>query len=158
MNINTLLNDFAEAVAQSSTIKTWTQANYSADHKVYAGMDTRDPPDENDCPYMALYPIRKLLGQHQREKHHEIEVVCCIHDTTTRAHDGITNLIEYKGVQNIESFRKLVETCIASVDIGNANLSLVTVDYEMIETFPFFMCGMVFNVWEGVTMGSDILL
>jgi len=158
MNINTLLNDFSEAVAQSSTIKAWTQANYTADHKVYVGMDTRKPPNKDDCPYVAIYPERKQIGQHQREKHHEIEVVCCIHDDTSRTHPGISNLIEYTGVQNIESFRKLVETCIAGVDIGNATLSLVSVDYEMIESFPFIMCGMIVDVWESVTIGSDPLL
>lgn len=158
MNINTLINNFAETVAQASAIKTWTQANYTADHKVYAGMDTRKPPKKDDCPYVCLYPVQKHVGQHSREKHQEIEVVCCIHDTTTRAHAGITNLTEYTGVQNIESFRKLVETAIAGVDIGNATLSVIAVDYEMIETFPFFMCGMVLDVWEGVCIGSDPLL
>lgn len=158
MNINTLINDFAEALADSETIKNWCQVNYTSDHKVYAGMDTRDPPDENDCPYLVLYPVRKHLGQHQREKHHEIEVVCCLNDTTFNVHGGIGNLTEFTGVQNIESFRKLVETCIAAVDIGNATLSTIAVDYEMIESFPFFMCGMVLDVWEAVTIGSDPLL
>jgi len=158
MNINTLTVDFAEAVAESDVIRAWCQIAYSSDHAVYAGMDARNPPGEDDCPYVVLYPVRKQFGQHQREKFHEIEVVGCLHDTTTRSHAGVANLTEYTGVQNIEAFRKLIEDSIADVDIGNLTLSVIAVDYEMIESFPFFMCGMVIQVWEGVCIGSDPLL
>lgn len=158
MNINTLTVDFAEAVAESNIIKTWCQIAYSSDHSVYAGMDVRNPPGDDDCPYVVLYPVRKQVGQHQREKFHEIEVVGCLYDDTVRSHAGVANLTEYTGVQNIEAFRKLIESAIAGVDIGNLTLSVIAVDYEMIESFPFFMCGMVIEVWEGVTIGSDPLL
>ena len=158
MNINTLTSDFAEAVAADEAIKIWTQANYTADHRVYVGLDVRNPPGEDDCPYVVLYPVKKQFGQHRLEKLHEIEVVGCIHDTALRAHEGISNIREYAGVQNIEVFRKLNETSIAGVDIGNLTLSVIVVDYEMIESFPFFMFGMVVEVWEGVTIGSDCLL
>ena len=158
MNINTLINDFSEAVASSATIKTWTNANYTSDHTVFVGLDTREPPGESDCPYVAMYPVRKHIGQHEREKNHQIEVVACLFDTGTKSHGAITNITEYAGVQNIEAFRKLIETDIAGVDIGNATLSVIAVDYEAIEVFPFFMCGMVINVWESVCIGSDPLL
>jgi len=158
MDINELTVDFAEAVAQDAAIKAWCQGQYSEDHTVYAGLDIRNPPQDSDCPYVVLYPVRKEFGQHRREKFHEFEVVGCLHDTTTRSHAGISNLTEFTGVQNIETFRKLVEDAIAGVDIGNLTLAVIAVDYEIIESFPFFMCGMVIQVWEGVTIGSDPLL
>jgi len=158
MNINTLTVDFAEAVAQDADLKTWCQINYSSDQAVYAAMDVRNPPGDTDCPYVILYPVRKEFGQHRREKLHEIEVVGCLHDTTTRSHAGVSNLTEYTGVQNIETYRKLIEDAIAGVDIGNLTLAVIAVDYEMIESFPFFMCGIVVQVWEGVTIGGDPLL
>lgn len=158
MNINTLTIDFAEAVAQDTDLRTWCQIHYSSDQSVYAAMDMRDPPQDSDCPYVVLYPVRKEFGQHRREKIHEIEVVGCLHDTSTRSHAGVSNLTEYTGVQNIETFRKLIEDAIAGVDIGNMTLSVIAVDYEMIESFPFFMCGMVIQVWEGVCIGGDPLL
>jgi len=158
MNINELTVDFAEAVAKNTALETWCQAQYALDHTVYAGLDIRNPPKDSDCPYVVLYPVRKEFGQHRREKLHEFEVVSCLHDTTTRVHEDALNLVEYTGVQNIETMRKLVEDAISGVDIGNLTLSVVAVDYEMIESFPFFMCGMVIQVWEGVTIGSDPLL
>jgi len=158
MNINTLIVNFSEALAQSATIKAWTQTNYTKDHWVFVGLDTRDPPGEDDCPYFVIYPGRKYGGQHRRERHQEVELIACLHDTTIRSHGAITNITEYTGIQNIETFRKLGETVIAGVDIGNAALAVVDIDYELTESFPFFMCGTLFDVWESVIIGSDPLL
>jgi hypothetical protein len=158
MNINDLIVDFAEAVAEDITIKAWCQIHYSSDHKVYVGIDMRSPPQESDCPYVILYPERKELGQHRREKFHEFEIISCLYDTSARSHAGVSNLVEYTGIQNIETFRKMVEDAVSGVDIGNLAMAFVAVDYETIESFPFFMCGMVVQIWEGVTIGSDPLL
>lgn len=156
MDLNSLLGDLAEAVASDSDTLTWANSTYGRDHKVYVNVDVRNPPGEDDCPFVALYPLSKSVGRAVSRKEHGFEVVCCVHDSALKSH-ALTNLVEYEGVRRVETFRKYVETAIAGVSVGNALLELVEVEYETIDQFPFILSVMVIQIGEEVTIGSNPL-
>ncbi len=156
MNIYTLLTSISEAVADNANIKTWAQTNYTKDHYVFINFDVRNPPEENNCPFVAIYPIHKSVGNTKAVQSHSFEIVCCISQTATATRSK-TNLLEYTGFGELEEFRKLVETVIAGVNISNSDLSEINIEYEAIEMFPLFMCGMTVTITNHVTIGSDYL-
>lgn len=65
MNMNTLLASIRDAIAENAAIKVWTNATYGKDHKVYVGVDTRNPPPASDCPLVAVAHAGKVDGEAQ---------------------------------------------------------------------------------------------
>jgi len=65
-------------------------------------------------------------------------------------------LTEYAGVDNLEAFRKLVETAITGATLGtNLTISSLEVEYETIEHFPAFVAGMEFMMDIPQYQGDD---
>ena len=157
MNINTILAALADDIAKNAGLKTWANTNYSQNHKVFINIDRRNPPGESDCPYVVLYPISKNVGSGEGVKRHGFEIICCINDDSSRTH-AEANVTEYAGVQDIETFRKMVETIIDGTDLGGAFMETVDIEYETIEMFPFMMAGMVVSVREDWSFSDDPLL
>ena len=159
------INSLAEALALDTTIAAWATGLYGKGHKVYVNLDLRNPPAEDDCPYIALYPQGQTYGRETREQMIEIEVVCCLNDSALVTHtqgEGeeatpIANLVEFAGVRRLEEFRRLVEKKIATVAIGNAAISAGESDYETIDFFPVFMVGQRFTIIDHLCIGEDPL-
>jgi len=138
MDINVLSESIKDALATDTSISTWSQAVYGRAHKLYVNADVRDLPAEDDCPYIAFYPSRKKAGHAVIYKEHGFIITSCIYDDASRINpEG--NIIEYLGVSRLEDFRKLVENALAAMDIGNALLNTVDIEYETIEFFPFML-------------------
>jgi len=155
MDISELYLDYAQALASSAAISSWCVAEYGQAHKVYMNFDRRNPPGENDCPYVAIYPVSKRVGQLVGAKGHGFEVVCCLFDDTSRVH-AHSNITEYEGVRQLEVFRKKAEDVITEMAIDNAVIEALDIEYETIETFPFLMCGMIFQVREELLIGQNV--
>ena len=156
MNINTLVTDMAEAIAQDPDILEWANLYYNRDHYVFVNCDIKNLPGESYCPYFAIFPEAKRAGQTVRQRSHTVHVVSCVNDANFRDYPGFTNIIEYEGVQRAEAFRKLAETAMVGVDIGNGVIDF-DVDYDTITDFPFMWSYMAAVITEPVTMGSDYL-
>jgi len=156
MDITTLIDDFAEGIAQDPDVLEWANLTYGQDHRVFVNFDVENPPGESYCPFVMLMPESKRAGQTIVNRSHEVHVVCCVHDSEFRDHLSISNITEYLGVSRLEAFRKLVETALASVDIGNPTIDF-DIEDDTISYFPFLWCYMAARVDEPVTMGSDPL-
>jgi hypothetical protein len=92
-NMNTLLASIRDGIANSAAIKVWTQANYTKDHKVFVGMDTRYPPGESDCPFVVMIPHHKVAGESAESIPHQFYFYLGIFDENTRE---ITTTTTYK--------------------------------------------------------------
>ena len=156
MDINTILTDIAQDIALNADLGAWSDVTYGRTHEVFINIDRRNPPGEDDCPYVVLYPISKNVGSGEGVKRHGFEIICCINDDSSRTH-AEANITEYEGVQNIETFRKKVETIIDAADLSGAFVETVDIEYETIEMFPFMMAGMVISVHEDWSFGEDPL-
>lgn len=157
MNINTLLADIAQQIALDAELDAWCMDTYGRNCKVLVNYDTRNPPGESDCPFVAIYPGAKRAGQAVAVKEHVIDIGCCIHDEASVVHPE-TNMTEYKGVQRIEVMRKYVEDAVAGTSMGNALVAAVDIEYDTIDMFPFMVAAMAVTITEDVTIGSDALL
>lgn len=154
MDMNTLLDDVMEAVAQDSATDDWCKANYGQAIQVYGNFDEREPPAEADCPAVAIYPSRKDYGGQVYDD--GLEFVAIIHDETSVSHAGISNITHYTGVKNIEALRKLILSAIHAVVAATDTSAIrrVGVDYEPIEFFPFVLVACAISVETPYTIGS----
>lgn len=157
MNVNTLISDIVETVAEDTAVKNWSEHYYGRIHQVFENIDLRNPPGSGECPYVFAAPDYKSCGQTQRQRAHRVRIGCCIYDETKEAHDTIPNLTQFRGAQRIEELRKLVETAVVAIDVGNGVWGEIEIEFDTISQFPFHKCEMVVTMTEPVTLGSDFL-
>jgi hypothetical protein len=155
MNMNTLLTTIRDAIHDNSATQTWCTANYTRNHKVYVGIDTREPPNEDAYPIVHLFPMNKIEGYSLEEQQHGMGVTCGIHNATLRT-TGKTNVVEYTGMQDIETFRKLVEAAITGTAIADIRIDSLNIDYETVEFFPFFLANMEVNFVHDYAQGDGV--
>ncbi len=158
MNIITLIDDYKRAIATDPELLAWSKINYDQAHNVYVDIDVRDQPGEDECPFCVIRPISKRVGRGITQREHGVLVVCCVFDTSSREQYGQDNITEYSSVKNLELFRQYVQDAIAGVDIGNARLDTIDIDYETFETFPFLVSDMAIQVIEETPMGGNFLV
>lgn len=156
MNMITLLTTLRDAIHDNSATQTWCTANYTRNHKVYVGIDTRKPPAEDQYPIVHIFPVSKIEGYELEEQEHGIGVTCGIYNEDIRTVSGKTNVVELEGIQDIESFRKLVETAIIGASITDIRIDSLNTDYETIEFFPFFLAGMDFKFVHEYAQGDGV--
>jgi hypothetical protein len=152
-SLKTLIENYKDALTQSATLQNWSNAHYGRCCRVYVNIDARNPPGEDDCPYVMLRPTACRYGRGVREKTTQIEMVCCLHDDTFRL-DAETRALEYRGVQKCMDMLDLAVTAVAAVNTGNALLQDIEVEIETIEFFPFFMLGCPLTLVEPLTIGA----
>jgi len=82
-------------------------------------------------------------------------------DTKTAAYvktADTVNVKEYDGVDKIEAFRKLVETAIVTTVSSPQFIDSLSIEYEVIEYFPFFLASMEFSINEDYYQGDNVFL
>lgn len=153
MNMTTLLHSLRDAVHDDSTLQTWCNAQYSQAQHVYVGVDERKPPEDSDYPLVHLFPVRKNGGYAVSAIDHIIGATCGIYNSSM-ATTGKANAVEYQGIEHIETFREYVENAIAAVDTGDIFITSLSIEYETIEYFPFFLAHMEFVFSDALSMGD----
>lgn len=154
MNVNTLLVNIRNAIHDNSALQTWCTTNYGQNQKVYVGIDTRKPPPSTDYPIVHVFPLSKTVGTGNQA--HVIGVTCGLYDDDTRTVAGKANVVELEGLQNLESFRKLVETALLTASLDNGHwVDAIDITYETIEFFPYFLCAMEVTVRSEIPFGAD---
>ncbi len=156
MNLATPLATIRDALANNAAIKVWTQATYTKDHKVYVGIDPRNPPPDTAYPLIALSPADGSEGWSEDVSLYTIGIGCGIiqeAQTTGLA----ANIVQYAGVMEIEAFRKKVEDAITGIveSTLGGRVDSLKVEYETIEFFPSFLCHMIFTIVKEQSQGDD---
>ena len=153
MNITTLINALRDGIKNNAPLAAWCVATYAKSHTVYKGMDARNPPPETSYPLVHIFPIRKTAGYELASEDHGIGVTCGVFDSTVTI-SGIVS--EYGGIDNLEAFRKLVETAVVAAIPTGSRIDLLTIEYETIEFFPFLLASMEFKIADDYSQGDDV--
>lgn len=163
MDINNIIDISISALIADSSILNWCNSNYNNPHTIYQGIDLRNPPSSDDYPCIHVFPLAKNVGYSLNKKMHTLGVVCGIYDAT-KTTDTDTNLvkhIKYQGIEYIEDFRYLIETAITeelktNTDTPELFIDSVIVEYEMIDSFPFFLAINTFELNENYSQGDEV--
>lgn len=148
-----LIQIIEDALVDDTSLRTWCNTNYSRKQTVYSGLDKRYPPGEANTPYASVSTIEESAGYGLPENAFGIGIVCAISDdtlTTTEDTSGVTYK-KYRGMENAESMRKLVETATLNVIDSNSDLSgalvdMINISYRTFGYFPFFYSNTMFTI------------
>lgn len=152
MDIQTLCDLFASAIAQDPALSLFGETEYDTAPTVYVNVDPRQPPQASNCPFVAIWPTSKTGGTDEQVA--TFEVVCCLHDETSQqTHDS--RIVQFAGVYNIETMRRAVSAAISGADLGTASVASIETEYDTIELFPFFIAAMTVTVTEPWTIGEN---
>jgi hypothetical protein len=155
--MTTLINLFRDTLKDNETIAHFAITNFSQEHTVYKGVDTRNPPPSTHYPLIHLFPVSKQVGYDEEQVSHAVGISCGIYKesvTETNSEHGL--LEEYAGIDLLESFRKLVETAVAAVIPAGSWISKLSIEYETIEFYPFLLAGMEITVVTPYHSGQDV--
>jgi len=154
MNMITLKDTLRNAIHDDSDTQTWCTAQYGRNHKVYVGIDLRKPPGKDDCPLVMLAMDAKAEGYALSEQNHVFGVVCELYNSSEAA-TGKANVVEYQGVDHIETLRQYVLAAIAAVIPAGFFLQTVETEFSQIEFFPFFDVAMILKISTIYSQGGD---
>lgn len=159
MNIITSLIDvLITAISGDNTLINWCNTNYSTPPTIYKGIDLRQPPNEDEYPILHIFPSRKNVGYDLAEKVHAIGLVTGLVNTTintTTTGDSVV-IKEYQGIDDTESFRKLIEDVIVDNVPTDSWVDSLDISYEIIEAFPFFLSFNLFEITEKYCQGDNV--
>ncbi len=158
MDINTLIDTAAVALAEDSQLQDWADTNYERPVTVFVNIDERDPPGEDQMPCVVIVPAEKTVGYGRSEKSHRIIVVAWLIDET-RQELAEGRIVKFAGAARIETMRKRIENVIADLDLGDADplLEQILIEYDTVTQFPLFEAAMTITLTESVTLGSNYL-
>lgn len=154
MNITTLMNNIRNAVYDNAALSAWCTSAYGQAHKVYVGVDTRNPPASSAYPLIHLFPLTKTAGGGNQSI--SIGATCGIYDANTLTVAGRTRAIELRGVSYLEAFRKLVETAALTAALDDGYwFDRIEMTYETVEYFPYFLAAMEIVVLGELAFTED---
>ena len=156
MDMLTLIETIRDAVHDDSDTQTWCTANYSRNHKVYVGIDMRNPPGDSDCPLVHLFPKAKISGYELDDQDHIIAATPVLSNENTRTVAGKDNVVEMLGISHMETFRKYVETAVVGATPSGMFINILETEYDPIEFFPFFIAPMEFKFTKTYYQGMDV--
>ncbi|MCK5541709.1 MAG: hypothetical protein KAI40_03380 [Desulfobacterales bacterium] len=152
-DINTLLSLFGEAIAADAGITTWSTTNYGKDLLVMENCDSRNEPEDADCPLVIIFPMTKDAGLSQNVKAHGIGVSCYVADDTKPV--SVAGVVRFQGGRFAEALRLLVLGVIIDNMPSNCHLESIHTAYDTIEQFPFVSANVQISITQPKTIGQD---
>lgn len=157
MDVIALANNISRAVATDASLASWCNTTYGREHRVFKRIDRRNPPGQNDCPFVVIRPIGKSSGERRERKSHSVKVDVCVFDASNDPDDALYGVDSYQAESDLELFRQKVLTSVRAADRGQCEIDEVDVVYDSIEAYPFVHADMVLDFGEAWMTGVDPL-
>lgn len=152
MIIGTLLENLKIALAEDGTLDTWCKAVYGSGLTVFHP-DDRDPPGENDCPYVSLRREYRRVTRTHKECAIALLMVVNEEGAPTRAD---ANIEDFQGTGHLDTFSDYVADVVLGISLGNAETVELSTEYdEEINLYPNFQATTTWVVGEQRTIGDD---
>lgn len=156
MDLDTLQDTWATALAGSTAIAAWCVTNGYGAHTVVKTTDLENLPDIEDYPVIALDYGRKVTGVGQDNEELQLGVGVGVFDASDPVVTG--NIEELLGRKRCEQLRKLVVAAIAATDMAGGYVALVETEHEPVELSGFFLCAMAITVLRPYQFRDNRLL
>lgn len=156
MNETELTNALANAIHDDNDLVSFCQVNYGRRHKVYIGIDYRDPPDpETDYPAINIEFDGKREGFGQDDREHDVVISGGLYEAglKTLARD---NIVEYEFTRHMADFVNYVKAAVIGTDVGQLEISELEILYDNITFFPALKFEMHILFREAYYQGSTV--
>jgi len=145
MSLSDFVTALRDGIASDSALLSWAALHYGREHQVWTGVDARNPPDESQYPLCHIYP-RSRSGEHNPgEDVYTVRLVLGVHDAGAAVPQP-DNSIQPDGIIRLDEFTTMAQeaarTIAAGLDPLIWFLAGVSVEYETVEFYPFFLAEM----------------
>lgn len=144
MNLDTLIDAWATAIAGSTAIASWCTTNGYSSVTVFKTTDLEALPGVESYPVVALNMGRKFSGIGQDNEELAVAVGIGVYDEADPQITG--SVVELLGRKRCEELRRLVVTEIAAAEMDGGYVALVEVEHEPVDISFFYLCGMEITV------------
>jgi len=151
--MNTIMGDLTDAVANDATITAWATGAYGRDVSVLENCDPRNDPEEEDCPLTVFFPVLKQGGLSSSGKNHILGVSCAVFDSEKVVSDA--GVIRFTGGRNVEILRGYVVDVIKATIADDLYIESIVTEYNTIEQFPYVSANMEITLTQEKLIGSD---
>jgi len=136
MKLMNVVSAIASKIASSSAISSWCKTNNYTQLKVFVGLNGKNPPTENDCPYVIIYPSLWTEGEREGEWSWIVVVAWSVYNTSSASSGGMVTLT---GLQHTDDLGELLWACVKEACLGlGFPASRADYDIEAYEFFPQF--------------------
>lgn len=156
-DITTTLAGIAEAIALNTDIKSLCTTHYSRAHTVFEGIDSRDIPGEQACPFVILSPVQKQGGLgisgDPAKKQADIGMACVVYDEQSETTQS--GVVRFLGIARVERIRRLACDALVAALPPELKPHTLTTGYDPIEQFPYMSADVTITLTEAWVSGSS---
>ena len=135
LNLSNFIIKWRDALVNSQEIDDFCQSKYGKSLKLFIGLDVNQPPTKQDCPYILIYPGKKVEGASKKINRYTIPIEWSINNNTKTESN---NLIELPGGYEVEELGQLVLMVLNGASVDHP-ISKVDYNAEITESFPQFI-------------------
>jgi hypothetical protein len=130
LNLYAIASKWRDVLKNDQDIIDFCQLKYGKNHTIFMGLDIKNPPKKDDCPYIIINPESKSEGGDQSEYPYSVFVGAGIFNDQKTITD---NVVEMNGMQEISDFLQLILAKIAEASpsnpIARCDLSVNSIDF-----------------------------
>ncbi|RKY07149.1 MAG: hypothetical protein DRP56_06230 [Planctomycetota bacterium] len=157
MQVYDIISDLAAALVASSDLSNWAVATYGREHTVYVEYDTRNAPGEDNCPYIALWPVSRVYGRERRDRRTVILAELTVFDADYEV-VASGNLYNYLGLSRIGDMYDHMITVVKGTTLSCGSvLDPVEDDFETMDSFPYHQVFVHLGFVQHLCIGTDPL-
>lgn len=138
--------------ADTGDFADWCSTNLGQLPGVYVGIDVRDPPGEEQCPFVVVRPGVNREGEDQQEYDVAVSVDWGILSGDADVSGRVT---EYAGLYTIDGFGRVIWECLTAGISEQVSLSRSEYELSPIEFFPMLLGGMDITITVPYLVGAD---
>ncbi|MEN6568058.1 MAG: hypothetical protein ABFC57_17375 [Veillonellales bacterium] len=150
--LSAILKKWRDVISTDSAILAYCTEKYNVAPKLFVEIDERNPPKEDSCPYIVLWPGHKVEGLNNVAYQYVIPVSWVIYQRAKVTTGAIT---EYSGVYEIDELGQLILKAVAEANpdypVTNVDFASNLTDYQ-----PQYVGHMEITISVAITMGADL--
>lgn len=134
LKLSDIMSKWRDALQASQPIQNFCMAQYNKAPSIFVGINGKQPPTENDCPLIILYPGTKAEGLELQEYTYNLAIGWTI------LQDAVTvtnNVTEYHGITECDALGQLIYLELAQLSPDNP-IGVVNYNIEPVAYFPRF--------------------
>lgn len=134
LKLSDILSKWLNALQASQPIQNFCSTQYNKVPNIFVGMNGKNPPTDNDCPMIILYPGSKSEGLELQKFTYKLAVNWTIYQSAVSVTNNVT---EFNGVTECDTLGQLIYLELAQLSPDNP-INVIRYNIEPVAYFPRF--------------------
>lgn len=157
ISLTAIAGKLANAFAASTAIASYCVAAYSSGPHIFVGINGKNPPTENDCPYILVLPNQKTEGPQLEEHIYSLTIGWGIKDDTTTVTTATATAVTITTLDALTAADAIGQLLYAACESAGAYPpSQISYQLEGIEFYPQVVGRMELEIRVTPCMGGSL--